>query len=222
MDNVLHFGRSIMTNRTESGNLLSVQLEKISSFLFQHGLLVSDCFDGHVLICHPELVNDVAAALKNEGFKPIILAASLIQLRQKEKISVVENRMLELLTPGPLILDRTDNDDELPISIPDSFDLKDIANIYGGCITGFLTVQYTDAKEVVDHLVSMGLSCNNIAGFGILESPNYNEDYPPLKASVARVYGPGNVRCLVEGYWDQVILEEASKQISVWEIGEWT
>lgn len=224
MDKIQHFGWSMPICRTENGSLQSREIEKIRQFLFRRGVLIAQCFNSHVVILHPSLVKDVDAAFTNLGLGKMILAGSLPVLHQMIPLSIAESRVLELLTPGPLILVRGDESesDLLPVAIPDCFDLRDICSIYNGTMQVYFVTNNTEIQQLIEVLSGISLQQYGINQLGILEYPSYEGEGINDSATISRVYNPGNVKTIVEGAIDTNLIEKASKAVCLWEMGEWT
>ena len=224
MKELLHFGFSKPINRSDSGALLSREIEKISDFLRRHGLLIAECFDSHVVISHPDLVEGVKAPLLNVGLQPLMIGATLTSLRKVTSLTIAETRVMEVLSPGSLIVER-DSDfvsDKLPVTIPDNYDLRDICCTFNGVMKVFIWKGDGGLTQLESILRNIDLEQCDIKQLGVLESPLYEEGVACNRATIVRISGPGDVKYIVEGTFDLKIVNEASKNISLWEIGEWT
>lgn len=219
-----HFGLSNSICRTDTGALNSKEIEKIRYFLFRRGVLLGSCFDYQVVILHPGLIKDINKVLTDAGLQAIMLGASLASLRETAALSIAESRVLEALTPGSLIVMRSNSleKDHLPVAIPDYYDLRDICNTYSGTMQVYFWKKKPGQQELQEILFSLNLSKYNISQVGVLECPSYEEEIQPDVATIVRILGPGDVQCIAEGQFDIGMIEAASKSISIWEMGEWT
>lgn len=224
MNEKIRFGIPEPEFRTGYGALRTSELEKIVSFLNKRGLLIVDCFDRKTVMVHPCLAKEVQEEMTNAGFHPLLIGASISNLRKKEKLSLAQNRVLEALTPGALMINLNDgnNSSLISVAIPDSFDLRDICSSYEGVMQGFITDISIKENELVELLRSMRLSGINLNQIGILEYPYVDEDPANIIATVAYIYGPNNIKLVKEGVYDLETVKQASAKISQYEIGEWT
>lgn len=222
MKDYLHFGLSMPTHRTDYGSLRSREIDKIITFLQQRGLLIAECFDTHIIIVYPSLFEDIKEVLTQNGWDPLLIGATLPNLSQETDLTLAQSRTLEVCSPGPLIVlrDSTWNADVFAVTIPDSFDLRDICCIFNGTMKVFIRKNKGRLKQIEDELHNLRLEQYHIRKMGVLESPFYEEDMSK-QATVVKILGPGNVKCIDEGEISLKNVIEASKSISQWEIGEW-
>lgn len=212
------FGMPKAYCRTENGSLLTQEIEKINQFLFRRGMLIVDYYGSYLFIMHPGLIRDLDKEYRNVGISPIILAASLPALRQSMKLTIAENRVLEALTPGPIILAR---DEEYEyVSIPERSDLRDLCSAYNGVLQGYLWTP-KEGKQLQDILLEMDCKQYGINQMATLEEPTKNQEVYET-ASIVRVFNPGNIQTVIEGAYNQQLIEEASQTVCLWEMGEWT
>lgn len=224
MNEKMRFGISRPEIRTDFGTLRTRELEKIVSFINKRGILIADCFDRKIVIVHPYLVKDIQEKMINAGFQPLLIGSTVSNLREKEKLNLAQNRVLEALTPGALIINRcNDNNSSLiSVAVPDSFDLKDICSLYEGTIQVFITNTGIEEDELVNSLNKIQLDELNLSKIGILEYPYFGEDSANMIATVAYIYGPNNIKLVKEGVYDLDTMKQASTKVSQYEIGEWT
>lgn len=224
MKEVTRFGLSRINYRSDSGALLGKELERIYDFLRQHGLLITECFDSHIIICHPELYKNLIDAILGSELYPLIITSNLHCLRENIKLSIAENRVMEAVCPGALILENSSmaKQQRLPIAMPDSFDLRDLCSLFGGVLKVLLKADSIGIEGLLETLDSEAIRKAGFSQIGILETPNYDGDYPPSKATIVSVEAPGEIKCSSRGDIDLEVIKKASKHTSIWEIGEWT
>ena len=224
MQRITQFGFSSVSCRSETGALLGRELEKIYDFLRQHGLLVAECFDGCIVLSHPDLFENAINIMKDLDFHPVVIASNIHILRENTMLSIAATRVLESFSPGPLIVaDVPDNNqNNINVTVPDSFDLRDICYLYNGCVKAFIKTGTENIPDVVEGIKNTDYQKYGFSKVGVLESPNYDGDYPPSKATMVQISSPGVVKCILNGDLDLELIKAASKTISIWEIGEWT
>lgn len=224
MKREIHFGFSSINYRSDSGALLGKELERIYDFLRQHGIVIADCFDSQIVFCHPDLYDSLKDAINSLGLYPLIIASNLHFLRESENHSIAEGRVMEALCPCSLILEDAtgSNQKHLPFSIPDSFDLRDISCMYNGVLKVFYDKEGNGLNNLLAQLNDLDLNKYGFSRVGILNSPNYDGDYPPSKATIVCVESPGKIICRTLGDIDVESIKTASNSTSIWEIGEWT
>ncbi len=220
----IYFGIPLPEFRTEYGSLRTTELEKISVFLNKRGVLIAECFDRKIVIVHPSLVKDIQNEMVNAGLKPLLISSTVSNLRKSENLSPVQNRVLEALTPGALIINRSDenNSELISVAIPDNIDLRDICSSYEGVLQVFITNSDIEEKELVNLLSNIKLGRFNLNKIGILQYPYFDENTANKIATVAYVYGPNNIELVKTGIYNLDILKQASVKVSQYEIGEWT
>ena len=217
------FGIPMSEFRTDYGTLRTCELEKIVSFLNRRGILIANCFDRKIIIVHPSIAKGIQKEMDNAGFQSLLIGATISNLRKKENLSIAQNRVLEKLTPGALIINRSDENNVslISIAIPDNLDLRDICSSYEGIIQVFITNTDIEESELIESISKMELAGIDLNKVGILEDP-YLEEEPIKKiATVANVYGPDNVKLVKTGVFDFNIVKQASSELSQYEIGEW-
>lgn len=224
MNEMIRFGIPMPEFRTDYGTLRTRELEKIVSFLNKRGILITDCFDRKIIIVHPSLTKDIQQEMLNMGFQPLLIGSTVSNLRKNEKLNLAQNRVLEALTPGALIINRNDDNNSslLSVSIPDNLDLRDICSLYEGVIQVFITdtdIEETELAELLSKMVIDGFNFNKI---GILEYPYFDEDPANIIATVAYIYEPNNIKLVKAGVYDFDTVKQASAKVSQYEIGEWT
>lgn len=223
MNEKMRFGISMPEFRTDYGTLRTRELEKIVSFLNKRGILLADCFDRKIVIVHPSLVKNIQEEMINAGLQLLLIGSTVSNIRKSENLNLAQNRVLEMLTPGALIIARSDNDSSLlSIAIPDNLDLRDICSSYEGAIKVFITNTSIEENELVDSLRKMKLDGFNVNKIGILEYPYFDEDPTDRIATVAYVYEPNNIKLVKAGVYDLDAVKQASTKFSQYEIGEWT
>lgn len=224
MNEEMRFGISIPEFRTDYGTLRTRELEKIVSFLNRRGVLIADCFDRKIVIVHPSLVKNIQGKMINAGFQPLLIGSTVSNIRKIEDLNLAQNRVLEMLTPGALIIARSDdkNSDLIAVAIPDNLDLRDICSSYEGAIQVFITNTSIEGNELVELLNKMELKGLDLNKIGILEYLYYYEDPAERTATVACIYGPNNINLIKAGVYDLDTVKQASTKISQFEIGEWT
>lgn len=223
MNEKMRFGIPMSEFRTDYGTLRTCELEKIVSFLNRRGILIANCFDRKIIIVHPSLVNGLQKEMDNAGFQSLLIGATISGLRKRENLSLAQNRVLEKLTPGALIINRSDENDVslISIAIPDNLDLRDICSSYEGTIQVFITNTDIGESELVESISKMELDGIDLNKIGILEYPYLDEEPINKIATVAYVYGPDNVKLVKTGVFDFNIVKQASSELSQYEIGEW-
>lgn len=224
MNEKMRFGMPMPEFRTNHGTLRTEELEKIGNFINRRGILITDCFDRKIIVVHPYLVKDIQDKMINAGFHPLLIASTVSSLRKKENLNLAQNRVLEALTPGALIINRCDDDnqDMISVAIPDNLDLRDICNLYDGVLQAFITNTSIKENELAESLSKMELDGFNSNKIGILEYPYFDEDPANGIATVAYIYGPNNIKLVKEGMYDLDTVKQASTKFSQYEIGEWT
>jgi len=220
MRDIQNFGT--LRQRSNSGALLSVEIEKLREFLRQYGLLIAKYYDNYIVVSHPFLIEKVKESLIGAGLQPVVLGATLANLRESVSLTVAENRVFELLSPGSLIVVRDDDTATAmtSIAVPDNNDLRDICCTYGGSMLAFIWKGEGGLAELERVLGSLEQLGCTIVQLGFLESPI--DDDKRIRATVIRIFGEGNVDCIEEGTITMRTVKGASTEISQWEIGEWT
>lgn len=224
MNEKMRFGISMPESRTDYGTLRTKELEKIVSFLNRRGVLIANCFDRKIVIVHPSLAKDIEREMYNAGFQSLLIGATISNIRKSESLSLAQNRVLEALTPGALIIERSDenNSELISVAIPDNLDLRDICSSYEGAIQVFITNTDIGENELAESLSKMKLNGFDLNKIGILEYPYFDEEPANRIATVAYIYKPDDVKLVKTGVYDLDILKQASSKISQYEIGEWT
>lgn len=224
MNEKMRFGIPMSEFRTDYGTLRTRELEKITSFLNRRGVLIADCFDRKIVIVHPSLVKKIKGEMDDVGFQPLLIGATVSNLRKSENLTLAQNRVLEMLTPGALIINRSDknNSSLISVAIPDNLDLRDICSSYEGAIQVFIASTDVGENELVELLSKMKLDGFDLNKIGILEYPYFDEDPANRIATVAYIYGPNNVKLIKKGVYDLDTVKQASSNVSQYEIGEWT
>lgn len=207
-------------HRNGSGALLSSEVERIKGFLRFRGLLLAEGLGGWLVIVHPAVAD---RPLLNVGFQRVVLGSSLEALRRAVLLTVAETRALEILSPGPLIVAKGDDDasQAMLMAVPDSADLRDIGSASGGTATAFLQAGVRGRAQLEDVLSAGGDHGREFSNLGVLESPVGSRTAPELP-TVVRISGPDIVECLVEGAFTVDRVKVACGVISQWEIGDWT
>lgn len=221
MKKLLHFGSTELTHRTKSGSLPSFELEKISDFLCRDGLLFAEYSDSIIVIPHPRLVEKITTLMVNAGFEPLLLGATLHSLRQVTSLSLAENRVMELLCPGSLVIMRDENlvSDKSPVAIPDNCDLRDILSAFNGVMQVFVRMGQGGLAQLEEILQDLDQQ-HSFNMIGVLESSHMES--ADNRVTVVRIISPGNVQCIVEGTINLNTVKEASNRVSIWEIEDWT
>lgn len=224
MNEKMRFGIPMSEFRTDYGTLRTRELEKITSFLNRRGVLIADCFDRKIVIVHPSLVKKIKGEMDDVGFQPLLIGATVSNLRKSENLTLAQNRVLEMLTPGALIINRSDknNSSLISVAIPDNLDLRDICSSYEGAIQVFIASTDVGENELVELLSKMKLDGFDLNKIGILEYPYFDEDPANRIATVAYIYEPNNVKLIKKGVYDLDTVKQASSNVSQYEIGEWT
>lgn len=224
MNEMMRFGIPMPNFRTNCGALRTIELEKIAGFINKRGILIADCFDRKIVIVHPYLVNDIQEEMINAGFQTLLIGSTVSNLRKKENLNLAQSRVLEALTPGALIINRSDDNNSclISVAVPDNFDLRDICSLYGGTILAFITNIGVDKNELIESLNKMELDGLNLNKIGILEYPYFDEDPANMIATVAYIYGPNNIKLVQEGVYDLDTIKQASNNFSQYEMEEWT
>ena len=224
MNEKVQFGILMPEFRTDYGTLRTRELEKIVSFINHRGILIADCFDRKIVIVHPDLVKDIQEEMLNAGFQPLLIGSTVSNLRKNEKLNLAQNRVLEALTPGALIIHGSDENNTglIPVAIPDNVDLRDICNSYEGVIQVYIANTDIEENELIESFNKMKLDGLNLNKIGILEDRYFDEDPANRIATAAYIYGPNNIKLVKEGVYDLDTVKQASAQFSQYEIGEWT
>lgn len=224
MNEKMRFGIPMPEFRTDYGTLRTKELEKIVSFLNRRGVLIADCFERKIVIVHPSLAKDIQREMDNAGFQSLLIGATVSNIRKNEILNLAQNRVLEALTPGALIINRSDENNSglISVAIPDNLDLRDICSSYEGAIQVFITDTAIGENELVESLNKMNLDEFDFNKIGILEYPYFDEDPANRTATIAYIYGPNNIKLVKTGIYDFDIVKQASSKISQYEIGEWT
>lgn len=224
MNEKMRFGIPMSEFRTDYGTLRTRELEKIISFLNRRGILIADCFDRKIVIVHPSIAKGIQGEMENAGFQSLLIGATVSNIRKRENLTLAQNRVLEGLTPGALIINRNDENNSklISVAIPDSLDLRDICSSYEGAIQVFITNTDIGENELVELLRKIELEGLNLNKIGILEYPYFDEDSANRIATVTYIYGPNNIELVKTGVYDLDIVKQASTNFSQYEIGEWT
>lgn len=224
MEEKIRFGIPMPEFRTDYGTLRTRELEKIIGFLNKRGVVIADCFDRKIVIVHPYLVKDIQKEMLNAGYQTLLIGSTVSNLRKNEKLNLAQNRVLEALTPGALIISRSDDNNPslISVAVPDNLDLRDICSSYEGAIQVFITDTGVENNELVDSLRKMKLDGVNLNKIGILEYPYFDENPADMIATVVCIYGPNDVKLVKEGIYDLGTVKLASAEFSQYEIGEWT
>ena len=128
------FGLPLIESRTDNGTLRTIELEKIIYFLNRRGVIITNCFDRKIIIVHPQLVKNIQEDMEKLEFKLLVIGSNVTGLRKNENFNIIQNRVLEALTPGALIIRCNGN---RSVAIPDNIDLRDISNLYDGTLEVF-------------------------------------------------------------------------------------
>ncbi len=221
MSEAQRFGST--THRSYSGALLSGEIERIKGFLRSRGLLLAEFLDGHLVISFPSVTDEVKGPLIDTGFQEVVLGASLDRLRQVTDLAVAEIRVLEALSPGPLIIMRSTSETSKmpPVTIPDNLDLRDIASALGGAMTAFMRPGGDGRGLLENALCTPAHELHTRAQLGTLET-SWSGGAARSRATVVRIIGPRAVECIAEGVLALAKVEEASAHMSQWEIEDWT
>lgn len=218
------FGISTPEFRTDYGTLRTRELEKIVGFLNRRGILIADCFERKIIIVHPSLAKDIQREMDNAGFQSLLIGATVSNLRKSENLSLAQNRVLETLTPGALIINRSDENNSalISVAVPDNLDLRDICSSYESAIQVFITNTNIEENKLIKSLSAINLDRFGLNRIGILEYPYINEDPVERIVTVVYVYGPNDIKIVQPGVYDLNAVRQASSEISQYEIGEWT
>lgn len=210
-------------SRSGNGALLNSEVERIKEFLRYRGLLLVEGLGGWLVVVHPAVATEVDRSLIDIGLRRVVLGASLEGLRRAIDLTIGETRVLEALSPGPLIVARGDGDASQTslMAVPDSGDLRDIGSALGGTATAFLQAGSGGRDQLQDILSARNADDRFFSQLGVLESP-VGSQTGRERATVVRISGPGAVDCLVEGALTVDSVTAASSQYSQWEIGDWT
>ena len=220
----IRFGIPMAEFRTKYGTLRTRELERIISFLNKKGILIANCFDRKIIIVHPHLVRSIQEKMINAGFKSLLISATVSNLRKNEALNLAQNRVLEALTPGAIIIERTNEENSklIAVAVPDNSDLRDICSSYEGTIHGFITDKEIDENELIESISKIKLDEFDMNKIGILEFPYFDENSSDMIATVVHIYGSDNIKLTKEGAYDYYSVKQATNQVSQYEIGEWT
>ncbi len=185
--------------------------------------MIADCFDRKIVIVHPSLAKDIQGEMDNAGFQSLLIGATISNLRKSENLTLAQNRVLETLTPGAIIINRGDKNNSIlmSVAIPDNIDLRDICSSYEGTIQVFVNNTDIGGNALIESLSKMKLDGFDLNKIGILEYPYFDEDPSNRIVTVAYIYGPNNIKLVKTGVYDLNIVKQASSEISQYEIGEW-
>lgn len=217
---VQHYG--LQSQRSGTGALLSSELERIRGFLRFGGVLLATGLGGWLAVLRPK-ISEMDDSLLNAHPRRVLVSASLEGLRQLVDLTAGEVRVLEVLTPGPLILAKENGNpsEETLMTVPDDGDLRDLALVFGGTTTVFLFDNIRGPAEFEALLNRDSTRGSTLRPFGIL-NPFKGRPRVEALSTIVRIEGPGMVECLVEGALKLDEIRAASNAISQWEIGEWT
>lgn len=216
------FGLPIAEFRTDYGTLKSRELEKITSHLNRRGILLATCFDRKIVIVNPYLVNDVKSFMDREKFEQLLIGATVANIREKQLLNLAQNRVLEALTPGAIIVCDNNKPDQMPAAVPDNLDLRDLCSVYGGTLQVFVAPNNMNEQELCDMFTKMDIAGFNLNTIGILEYPYYDEDPNSVVATVVSITDLNNVHIVKKGIYNSDVISLALNTVSCYEIGEWT
>lgn len=222
MRKLLHFGLTKSMNNTNSGSLLSCEREKIIDFLCRDGLLFAECFDSIIVISHPRLVEKIKLPMVKSGLQPLLLGATLQDLRQVTSLTLAENRVMESLCPGSIIIMRDESlsSEKLPVAIPDNFDLRDILSSFNGVMQVYIGRAQGGLSQLEGILQNLDKQQCNFNMVGVLEPSNIESI--DNRVTIVRTISPGDVQCISEGAINLKTVVEASNRVSAWEVEDWT
>ncbi|MBR3860997.1 MAG: hypothetical protein IKM84_03835 [Oscillospiraceae bacterium] len=212
MNSIIEFGLTEPMHRSTSGDLLGCELEAITDFLNRSGLLVVE-YCGHTIIfSHPTCVDKIQKPFLNAGFRPVLLGATLQNIRSVTQLTLAENRVMELLSPGTLLLER---DESFSLLIPEDRDLRDIAAVFQGALIAFIWNEVGDFAKLEAILHSIG---NYV--IGVLKPYHLSKQNDTL--TVVKIKNNYDIDCLSVGAIDLQAVVDAANRISVWEVEDWT
>lgn len=212
------FGLPLIESRTDNGTLRTIELEKIIYFLNRRGVIITNCFDRKIIIVHPQLVKNIQEDMEKLEFKLLVIGSNVTGLRKNENFNIIQNRVLEALTPGALIIRCNGN---RSVAIPDNIDLRDISNLYDGTLEVFITNEACDEIDIIERLLKIDFKCLNLTKIGVLECPYYGEDSINTTATVVDIPSVNIVKVEKEGVYDLQTVKQASSTVSQYEMGEW-
>ena len=217
MSRIAKFGLTKPMHRSSSGDLLGCELEEISDFLKRGGILIAEYSDYIIAIPNPDRVESVKQALLDCGLHPVMLGATLQNVRATTDLNLAENRVMELLSPGSLLLVR--DRDAPSLLIPENRDLRDIATVFQGTMIAYCQRMVGEHAKIEEMLQIIGNKLGNYM-FGILESycPNIKNE----KITVVKLTSISNIECISEGSISLSTVREAVDRVSIWEVEDWT
>lgn len=217
MNRIAKFGLTKPMHRSSSGDLLGCELEEISDFLKRDGLLVVEYSDNLIVIPHPARADSVKQPLIDAGLQPFLLGATLQNVRVATDLNLAENRVMELLSPGSLLLMR--DSDALPLLIPENRDLRDIATVFQGAMIAYCHRGTGEQTNMEEALQNIGNRLDSYM-IGILES--YRPTTKKDKITVVKIRNISDIECVSEGSIRINTVREAADRVSIWEVEDWT
>lgn len=222
MSEKIRFGIPMPEFRTDFGTLRTRELEKIVNFINRRGILISECFERKVILVHPDIVKSVQTEMVRAGFQLLLIGATVSNLRKYEKFTLAQNRVLEALTPGALIINRGDENKAISVAVPDNLDLRDICSSYDGEMRVFITKTSVNENELIESLNRLKVDEVDFNKIGIIEYPYFDEKIADKTATVVQIFGPNNIKIEKEGVYDFDTVKQSTIELSQYEMGEWT
>lgn len=217
MSRVAKFGLTKPMHRSSSGDLLGCELEEIYDFLKRDGILIAEYSDYIIVIPNPNRVESVRQPLLDAGLQPVMLGATLQNVRVATDLNLAENRVMELLSPGSLLLVR--DHDALSLLIPENRDLRDIATIFQGTMIAYCRRMVEEHAKIEETLQIIGNKLGNYM-IGVLES--YHPNVKKEMITVVKIRSISNIECVSEGSISISTVREAADRVSIWEVEDWT
>lgn len=217
----VYFGMPFPEYRTDYGSLRGRECERIIDFLTKRGILVSDYYGRLLVIVHPCIADEVKVVMSNNGFSCVLLCNNTASLYSKYFLKVKERRVIEEFAPGRIIVDSQD-ENQLPVSIPDSMDLRDLCSVYNGFITAFLADSRYELSELINLLDQLQLDSLNNSVIGVLENPWVDEKSANYASTIVKFHADRDVEIIQEGDVSGAAVIAATKHVSLTEIGEWS
>ncbi len=200
-------------DRSKAGSLLSVTAAKIAALLRGGGLLLAPSPGGWAVLAHPGNRH-----VSGHEDSRVLLCASLAQAQSVAQLTLAETRVLEALTPGPLVVEAQRSEGTaLRVGVPDSSDLRQIADALGGPLAAIGPVVGQSRDKAAANRDALVAASATHPLVGDVLGPDGLA--PP---TVVRITGPGDVEQLSDGALPLVDVVAASERVSQWEIEDWT
>jgi hypothetical protein len=183
-------------------------------------LLAAPAIAGWGIVSHPDVAWQ-AGELKHAELLRVDLFGSLPQLLKTVDLQLAEVRTIEALTPGPLVLARKRSDEErqLLLAIPDSSDLRQVAEGLDRPIAAYVSVTGASEEEAVALLTDATSDPDRRRLIGVLTPATRIASASP---TIVQVTAPGDVQAVAVGSIPVASILQATTTPSQWEIDDWT